>query len=332
MKKILAMMLTAAMMLSMGTAVFAEEVTYSPSESETFEQIFKSYVSENNVQVSETLSFTSTPDTDNPDTEKNLTVTDLVVTNGMEELPITVTIPSYDKVGIYKYTIKEDGENTAGVTYTNSVIRVAVMVEYVNTETEHKLQIADVESYILKVNGEKTDDFVNTFKSGSFSVAKDVTGNMANENDEFEISVTLTCPEGMVIGTPITVGGETVTADEWVDGVYTTTLTLSEADGATTFADIPVGVVVTVKEEDVAEDLSVGTTGYDYVSTKVGDEDFTSLTIADETNSAIVVTNEKTTEVDTGISVDSIPYIAMLGVVAIGGTGFMVSKKRRSED
>lgn len=320
MKKLISLALALVLILSLSTVAFAAEVTYAPSDATSFSTILKSYNSENNVQVSEILNFTSAPDEDNP-TNTNLTVDPLTVSNGLSDLPITVHIPSYSQVGVYKYTISEGAGNTAGVAYTDSTIRVVVMVEYDNTN--NKLVIGNVNSYILADNGVKTNEFENEFKSGSFSVAKQVTGNMANRNDEFDITVTLTAPQGKVIRTPIQVAGTAVTADQWTNGVYTTTLTLSHADGATTFSDIPVGVTVTVSEDTTAEKMN----GYTYASTKIGESDFTSLTIADDTNSAIVVTNDKTVGVDTGISMDAMPYVLLLSVACVGLFLF-ISKKR----
>lgn len=322
MKKILSLALALVLVLSMSTVAFAAEGestwdgNYTATAETKFNEIVKTYTSENNVVVNETLSFTSTAQTTNPDGgTANLTVANLVVSS-LTPSTLTVTIPSLSKAGTYEWTIKESAGKTAGVAYSTAEVHVIVLVEYDNTN--HALKIADTTSYIKLENGVKAKTFDNTFKSGSFSVAKEVTGNMANQNDEFEITVTLTAPKGKVIGTPISVGGHTVAADQWTNGVYTTTLTLSHADGATTFSDIPVGVTVTVEENKNAEKMN----GYTYVKGEV-----TAQTIADDTASEIVVTNKKTTEVDTGITMDSMPYILLLAVACMGLIVF-ISKKR----
>lgn len=322
MKKLFSLILAMALTLSMSTAVFAETVNYTATEETTFKQITKTYSSENSVVVSETLSFTSTANTTNPDGgAANLSVADLAVSS-LAPGEILVTIPSLSVAGKYEWTIKETQGSAAGVSYSTDEIHVSVLVEYNNAD--HKLQIASANSYIKKENGKKADTFTNTFKSGSFTVAKNVEGNMANENDEFDIKVTLTAPEGKTINTPISVGGTTVAASDWKDGVYTTTLTISEADGKVTFSAIPTGVVVTVNEDQATDKMH----GYSYTSTKIGTTDFTSLTIADDTNADIVVTNTNSTSVDTGINMDSVPYIILLAVVFVGLVGFVV--KRRS--
>ena len=322
MKKFLSILLALALVLSLGTVAFAVEWdgTYTPTEAFTFQQIDKTYVSENNVVVNETLKFTSTPGLENPDNGvANLTVDDLTVTS-LNPGKITVNVPSLNKAGIYEWTIKETAGNTAGVTYSTAEIHVAVLVEYDNTN--HALKIADTTSYIKEENGEKANTFENTFKSGSFTVAKNVEGNMADVNDEFEITVTLTSEKP--VGTNITVAGETVTPDQWQDNTYTTTMEYSEIGGAKAFANIPEGVTVSVVEDTTENKMM----NYSYTSTNDTQGNDFSMTVADtDENKEVVVTNTRNSTVDTGVFMDSLPYVLLL-VGACAGLVVFFARRR----
>ena len=57
------------------------------------------------------------------------------------EANITITLPTYDKVGVYEYTLKEMAGTTAGVTYYDAPIRLVVTV--INDETGN-LRVAAV--------------------------------------------------------------------------------------------------------------------------------------------------------------------------------------------
>lgn len=354
MKKIFALVLAMIMVLSMGVA-FADTTddqpkawdgTYAATASFTInDQVKKTYNSENNVVVNETLSFDSTPDENNPapDGQKapNLTVANLTVNTANDAGWLSITVPSLTKAGRYEWVIKENEGKTPGVTYSKDEVHVVVLVEYNNEK--HSLQIHSTESYIkgeeVDQNGKKVtvkkNTFTNAFNSGSFTVAKDVTGNMSNENDEFEINVTLTSANK--IGTNVKLAGEIVTPSDWTEVVdsenkvisytYTTNKMYSEKGGAKTFSDIPVGVVVTVTENTAEEKMN----GYDYVSTKVGTEVFTSLMVADDTNSDIVVQNKKEDGgITTGMFLDNAPYMIIMALVLVGAA--MMLKRRAYND
>lgn len=335
MKKFLSMMLALVLVLSMSTIAFAAEGksswdgNYTATAETTFNEIVKTYTSENNVVVNETLSFTSTAQTTNPDGgTANLTVADLEVSS-LTPGTLAVTIPSLSKAGTYEWTIKETAGNTAGVAYSTAEVHVIVLVEYDNTN--HALKIANTTSYIKQENGEKAKTFDNTFKSGSFTVAKDVEGNMANENDEFEITVTLTSTKP--IGTTVTLAGTTVTPDQWTnnEGSYTCTSTLnySEFDGARTFSDIPDGVTVSVVENTVVNKMN----GYTFDNTNGNKENNFSMNVADDDNNkAVVVKNTKGEAIATGITLDSMPYILMLAVVFMGLFVFFSKKRMMREN
>lgn len=335
MKKILSLALALVLVLSMSTVAFAAEGkstwdgNYTATDETTFNEIVKTYTSENNVVVNETLSFTSTAQTTNPDSgTANLTVADLDVSS-LTPGTLAVTIPSLSEAGTYEWTIKETAGNTAGVAYSTAEVHVIVLVEYDNTN--HALKIANTTSYIKAENGEKAKTFDNTFKSGSFTVAKDVEGNMANENDEFEIAVTLTSTKP--IGTNVTLAGTIVTPDQWTnnEGSYTCTSTLnySEIGGAKTFSDIPDGVTVSVVENTAADKMN----GYTFDNTNNNKDNNFSMNVEDaDNNTAVVVKNTKGEEIATGITLDSMPYILMLAVVFMGLFVFFSKKRMMREN
>lgn len=353
MKKILPILFIMILTLGISTAgvAFAEGVTYAPTAETTFKEVVKTYTSENDVVVKETLSFTSTANTGNPDKgAANLTVGNVEVDSshvlletdfseninksdlvGKKGTVIPVTIPSLDKAGTYEWTIQENKGNTAGVTYnTEAEVHIIVLVGYDNDSNPNALKIENIDSYIKLENGQKARTLNNEFKSGTFTVAKKVMGNMANKNDKFEITVTLTSDKK--IGTDVTLAGTTIKPENWTEGkddndkaIWTCTskLNYSEAGGAKTFSDIPVGVTVTVEENTAEDEMN----GYTYEDTKIDGKDSTKLTVADNKDAAIVVTNSKGSSIATGISLDSLPYIGTLTAACVGLFLF-VSRKR----
>ncbi len=242
----------------------------------------------------------------------------------------TVTVPSLGKAGVYNWTIKEQAGNTAGVTSydTEKTIYVTALVVYNNEKLA--LEISNLDCFIKKnSDGTKTDKFVNVFQTNDFTVAKDVEGNMANLNDEFDITVTLTSAKPVL--TSIQVGGTNVASSEWAKTngsyTYTTTLSLSEAAGATTFANIPYGVQVSVVEDTTDENLKGYTqAGYAVNGTDVSTVSFT-IDDEDANTDVVVVKNTKSTTVDTGITMDSMPYVLLLAVACFGMV-VLFSKKR----
>lgn len=393
MKKILAMMLTAAMMLSMGTAVWAEEQTGSePEEELSYEEqlkaaydeddiktwyvlggqveelnLYKIYdvtgeVDENGVAVEtptlypeEILEFDSTPAGTNPDTS-NLTINDLTVTGNTNQ-KITIVLPTYTKVGVYDYTITETDGSSQAVTYSDNEIALKVLVSY---DYENKTLVSEIvasekapEGAVTNNSKGKNDTFDNKYEVGHLSVEKKIEGNLANDEVYFKMTVEFTAEKTVasditVVGgsahkhsdtcedsgcTETIVNPSVIEVEDWTNNKHTATIYLKAGD-TLNFYNIPDGVTYKVVEDaqhilqegEQFNPNSAADKQYSVVYTnQTGD-------IANGETDAAVVTNTKETEVATGISVDSIPYIAMLGVVAIGGTGIIVSKKRRSED
>lgn len=323
-KKMFAGVVAAAMMLTMSATAFADE--YNDMSSVT---ITKSYEATNSGTTSpaETFGFdiarTSVADAASDVTAENMPIP-TIANNAVYESgdagtvnktkDIIVNLPEYSSVGIYTYTITERAGSTAGVNYRDAGIRLVVTV--LQGETG-KVRVAAV--HTETANGTKTSTFDdNEYSAGSLTVTKQVTGNMGDRQKEFNVTVTFTAPEGKTVGEAIsyTDGTETKTiAANWTGNTATANITLKH-DESVTFTNIPYGVTYTVAEDDYTSD------GYDEPS--YSDTDRT-VNSADET---VTITNNKGAgTIDTGIGLDSLPYIMILAMVAVAMVVFLGRKR-----
>lgn len=250
---------------------------------------------------------------------------------------ITLTLPSYTAVGVYNYTITEtnkdpDGKTVAGVQYPTETYALKVTV--VQGEG---LALGGITASGLVVAGvalrkgeaaEKLYEIENEYKAGSLKITKQVTGNMGDLSKEFDITVTFTPASGTTVfsdiacsGTGKVDGAEPATIEAgtagW-DAAKEITITLAD-DQYVLFDNIPSGVTYTVVEDDYTteENGEYDDAAYD------GNEEGTIEDAAIET----VITNNKDIEIDTGVTVESVPYIMILAVVMIGAA-LLVLRKR----
>jgi pilin isopeptide linkage protein len=226
-----------------------------------------------------------------------------------------LTLPEFTQVGVYTYTLSEGEGNTAGMRYDSGEYNLVVTV--INNPAFGE----DEEPEFLRVltitdgNNVKSDAFENTFEAGSLTVNKVVTGNYGDPNDEFEVTVTLTPNQGKVLkAAPIeAAGSESFNQDEET-GVVTIVYTVKDGDSFT-IHNIPYDVTYSVAETELAE-------GYDspgYDENASGQFNAASL----ETT----ITNNRDIEIETGINLDSLPYLIIL-TVAIAGLAIFVVRKR----
>lgn len=238
----------------------------------------------------------------------------------------TITLPTYTAVGKYTYTFSEVDGKTAGVTYRADAIKLVVTV----IEQGGKIRVATVHTEDANASG-KSSEFDNTYSAGSLSVKKTVTGILGDTKKEFDVKVTFTAPTGKTVKSDISyvVGEETKTisaGEGWTDSKEVT-IKLKH-DQTITFTNIPYGVTYKVEED------ADSATGYNVSYTnKVGEADATvgSEDTMENANHYVTITNDKGGEVDTGITLDSLPYILALAV-AFGGAVVLFTRKRHVED
>ncbi len=332
MKKFLSLALALVLVLSMSTVAFAaegEETTYTDMSTVTLTKEYK-LTNAGTTSPAETFAFSALTCTNVEDAGVGVTTSNAPVPTiasvsytageaGGENAKknITITLPTYTSVGIYTYTFTETDGGTAGVTYRSDAITLDVTV----IEQDGKVRVA-----VVHTEGEgeaKSGEFNNEYSAGSLSVKKNVTGIMGDQQKEFTVKVTFTAPEGDTVREAITYvdGTETKTiaaGDGWT-GSKEVEITLKH-DETVTFTNIPYGVTYTVVENDyTAEDDG----GYDAASYNFDDNNKK----IDTASENVTITNNKDGDIDTGINMDSMPYILLLAVACMGLIVF-ISKKR----
>ena len=107
------------------------------------------------------------------------------------------------------------------------------------------------------------------------------------------------------------------------EGGQTATFTLSH-EQAVTLKDVPVGAVLTLSEQ--------GAEGYERTITVNGETADDTITVRDGENN-VLVTNEKNASPDTGILLDSLPYVLILALIlGIGVIAFIRKRAEQDED
>ncbi len=329
MKKFLAILLTVLMVMSMSVAFAAEgDTTTTEYEDMTTVTLTKEYKLTNAGTTSpvETFSFSALTCTGVENGGVGVTKDNAPVptigsatfeagaagdeTKGKQT--ITITLPTYTAVGVYTYTFTETDGATAGVSYRSNAITLKVTV----IEQNGKVRVAAV--HTEEAGAAKSGTFDNTYSAGSLAVTKNVTGNMGDHEKEFTVKVTFTAPSGDTVREAITYVDDTETktiAANWTDGKAEAEITLKHNE-TVTFTNIPYGVTYVVAENDYTAD------GYDaaqYDSNKTGTIGAASV--------STTITNNKGATVDTGLTLDNLPYIMIMAFVVIAAVSMM---KRRA--
>lgn len=337
MKKFLSMMLALVLVLSMSTIAFAtdgEETTYEDMSTVTLTKEYK-LTNDGTTSPAETFAFsaltcTNVTDAANGVTTDNApvpTIADVSYTAGdaggvNARKDITISLPTYTSVGIYTYTFSETDGGTAGVTYRSEPITLVVTV----IEQGGKVRVAAV--HTEGACEAKSGEFNNKYSAGSLSVKKTVTGIMGDQQKEFTVKVTFTAPAGDTVRGDITyVDGteiKTIAAGEGWTGSKVVDITLKHNE-TVTFTNIPYGVTYTVVENNYTGKENGG---YDVPSYQFDDNNKK----IDSASENVTITNNKGGVVDTGINMDSMPYILMLAVVFMGLFVFFSKKRKMREN
>lgn len=161
---------------------------------------------------------------------------------------------------------------------------------------------------------------VSAPKVCDLTITKTVGGNMGEQNKEFAFTATLPGDGYTFDGVTYSInGGEAQSA-----GTGTTCNFTLKHGQSITFARLPIGATFTVEETSY--------TGSGYVTTVNGETGRSKTITLAETNNDIAFVNRKDVTVDTGISLETLPYILILGAVVAGAVLLIRKRRNRYDD
>ncbi len=321
-KKLFAVLLATVTMLCMGTTAFAAEGDAANTDA-TSVTITKKYVAANEGTISPAETFTLTQqgngvveDGEAASAPALGAVTGAVFAEGAAAkngatAKITVNLPEYTSVGVYTYTLKETDNKTAGVTYYSKDIKLVVTV--IQGE-DGKLRVAGV--HTEDEGSDKSDEITNIYSAGTLKVSKTVTGNLGDRDKYFTFQVALTGEQDKNYADSYAVTGSSYKENPTTVKVGETAVFHLKHGDTISISNLPYGVTYTVTE----------TAAEGYTTEKTGDSG--SINSAEAT---AAFTNTKEGDIDTGIKLDSLPYILVFaGALALAV--IMVIRKRRISD
>ena len=248
----------------------------------------------------------------------------------------TISLPKYDYVGVYTYTLQEVDNATAGVDYQAKQFELTVYA-FQGKEGIYTYAVA----HEVTDKTEKVKDVANSYTAGSLTVKKEVTGELGEQDRLFHFTVVLTAPNNKTVKSAIGVSadsntGSAFTTKNFTEGENTLTIEFDlKHDDEVTISNIPYGVTYTVKEAEtdgytakVDNKIVAADTGVDGDIAKVTSDDGAVFADADK----ITFVNNKGGNVDTGVILDNAPYIALMMVVVAGAAVMVIKKRRHYED
>lgn len=161
----------------------------------------------------------------------------------------------------------------------------------------------------------------------SVKVAKQVTGNFGDKTREFKFEITFTDANGKALRLVQTDKAPTysITSDTTVGGEKLTVLMKDK--GEITLTNVPIGGTLVVTEIEAS--------GYQ-TSYKIGEtepqEGNVARYIVPENGGTITFINHRNVSPDTGVFVDSLPYILMIACVAGVAALFLIRRRKKRED
>lgn len=343
-KKIGALVLAGTMMFSMGTSAFAADGVPTVGLSITKDLV----MAEGIKTPASTFKFTATSTTEGAPTATINDIEFLNTENGTTEQGIktvskdsAISFNKFPHAGEYVYTVTEIVGNADGVEYSTDTYTLRVYVKNGDNGLEIRNMTAE-KGTSDGTEGNKVSEmkFTNTYrKDASLEITKVTTGDLADKTKDFKFTITIT--PSKTEKNPDSYTGKI--GEEEVSVKANTETTFWLHDGETLrFDSLPAGTryVVTEagKEDGYKPSVTVMENGTTTVTDKKASSDAEGISSADtqETNLVGEDTNKVTftntyKEVPlTGIFMNNLPFVIVIGIAVLALGALAILKKQRS--
>ena len=210
-------------------------------------------------------------------------------------------------------------QNNGQVNFGNVPVGTYYLIEhaapefYQGTNTVYLVEVQEgsftMKQWVNDAWAATTKTVTNTLQTMEVTIKKVVAGNFGDHTKDF--AFTVTSDKAFGIGENYSLSGDKLKAS--FELRHNGSVTLKVQAGATL---------------TISEDAQGYTMSLDADKGEVTGNRYT----VSENDATITVTNTKDTEVDTGITLDSLPYILLLVLAVLGGIFFLAKHKRRRED
>ncbi|QUC04375.1 Spy0128 family protein [Atopobium sp. oral taxon 416] len=338
-----------------GTMAFMPATAFATTVTSTNNLVSKTWVAASNAQLNDAEKFTFDLTFDSAKTQQQGTNTLTDFSDfGTKKVDVTTTwkkdangktsatanlsaadlfgTTDFTTPGTYVFHLKEEKGSNPNITYSDVEYDIYVTVAWPDDYPTSKTPvIKSIKVHDKDNNKTETASFTNSAAANdNLTVSKNVSGSAANIADTFSYTLDVKGATGQY-----TVKKSDGTSDTLTAG---TTYTFTLQDGQHIVVNnLPDGATYTVTETD--------TKSYD--STDVTDEDDTTadnVTLADvkggnapigkgtisKGGDAVAFKNKKGFASDTGITMNTLPFIAVAMVAVAGGVALVISRRRHA--